>query len=40
VPRVCASDGCKTRLSVYNEAEMCSLHQPEEVLRTRGRRIA
>ncbi len=24
--RVCAQLGCKTRLSVYNGAELCSLH--------------
>lgn len=38
--RVCAEVGCRTRLSVYNEADRCSLHHPTEVLRTRGRHIA
>ncbi|HMJ74675.1 MAG TPA: hypothetical protein VK507_01825 [Iamia sp.] len=38
--RVCAEDGCETRLSVYNEAEHCSLHHPTVLLRTRGRHIA
>jgi hypothetical protein len=39
-PRVCAEPGCSTRLSVYNDAEHCSLHHPAELLRTRGRHIA
>jgi hypothetical protein len=39
-PRVCAEPGCTTRLSVYNDAEHCSLHHPAELLRTRGRHIA
>ena len=38
--RVCAEDGCETRLSVYNDAEHCSLHHPTVLLRTRGRHIA
>ncbi len=39
-PRTCAEPGCNTRLSVYNDAEHCSLHHPAELLRTRGRHIA
>lgn len=39
-PRTCAEPGCETRLSVYNDAEHCSLHHPVELLRTRGRHIA
>lgn len=39
-PRICAEDGCETRLSVYNDADHCSLHHPDVVLRTRGRHIA
>ncbi|QYG94632.1 hypothetical protein HC251_20785 [Iamia sp. SCSIO 61187] len=39
-PRVCAEEGCETRLSVYNDAEHCSLHHPTVLLRTRGRHIA
>lgn len=39
-PRTCAESGCDTRLSVYNEADHCSLHHPAELLRTRGRHIA
>jgi hypothetical protein len=39
-PRVCAEEGCETRLSVYNDADHCSLHHPNVLLRTRGRHIA
>jgi hypothetical protein len=39
-PRTCAEPGCETRLSVYNDADHCSLHHPTELLRTRGRHIA
>ncbi len=39
-PRVCAEEGCETRLSVYNDTEHCSLHHPTVMLRTRGRNIA
>jgi hypothetical protein len=39
-PRVCAEEGCDTRLSVYNDADHCSLHHPTVLLRTRGRHIA
>ncbi len=39
-PRTCAEPGCETRLSVYNDAEHCSLHNPAVLLRTRGRHIA
>lgn len=38
--RTCAESGCDTRLSVYNDAEHCSLHNPVMLLRTRGRHIA
>lgn len=38
--RTCVEPGCETRLSVYNDAEHCSLHHPAELLRTRGRHIA
>jgi hypothetical protein len=37
--RVCVSDGCETRLSVYNHADHCSLHAPMVTPRTRGRKI-
>jgi hypothetical protein len=39
-PRTCAEPGCETRLSVYNDAQHCSLHNPAVLLRTRGRHIA
>ena len=39
-PRICAEQGCETRLSVYNDADHCSLHHTDVVLRTRGRHIA
>lgn len=39
-PRTCAEAGCETRLSVYNDAQHCSLHNPAVLLRTRGRHIA
>lgn len=38
--RTCAEPDCETRLSVYNDAEHCSLHNPAMLLRTRGRHIA
>lgn len=38
--RTCAEPDCETRLSVYNDAEHCSLHNPIHLLRTRGRHIA
>lgn len=38
--RVCHEDGCKTVLSMYNDGKFCALHQPMEVPRTRGKKIA
>lgn len=38
--RVCAEDGCSTRLSIYNESDYCSLHHRAVTPRTRGRKIA
>ena len=35
--RVCAEDGCLTRLSVYNDLDHCSLHAPMVVPRMRGK---
>jgi hypothetical protein len=35
--RVCADDGCDTRLSLYNDGEWCALHAPMEVPRMRGK---
>jgi hypothetical protein len=40
VGRVCAEDGCSTRLSIYNESDYCSLHHRAVTPRTRGRKIA
>jgi hypothetical protein len=37
--RVCAEDGCDTRLSIYNDGAWCSLHAPMVTPRTRGRKI-
>jgi hypothetical protein len=36
--RVCVTEGCVTRLSMYNHGKHCSLHAPMEVPRTRGRK--
>jgi hypothetical protein len=38
--RICNEDGCKTRLSIYNESDYCSLHHRAVTPRTRGRKIA
>ncbi len=38
--RVCAEKCCETKLSIYNDGEHCSLHQPMETPRMRGRKIA
>ncbi|MGI8794593.1 MAG: hypothetical protein ACR2H3_15700 [Acidimicrobiales bacterium] len=38
--RVCEEDDCRTILSMYNNGSFCSLHQPMEVPRTRGKKIA
>lgn len=38
--RVCATDGCGTKLSRYNDGKHCSLHAPMVVPRTRGRKAA
>ncbi|HEY2427510.1 MAG TPA: hypothetical protein VGI06_01170 [Acidimicrobiales bacterium] len=29
-PRLCATPGCGTRLSVYNEGDHCALHDKRE----------
>ncbi len=34
--RTCRERGCSTVLSVYNELDFCSLHQPMIVPRMRG----
>jgi hypothetical protein len=38
--RVCEEPGCRTKLSIYNDGQFCSLHQPMITPRTRGRKIA
>ncbi len=38
--RVCQEKGCKTRLSIYNDGQHCSLHAPMITPRTRGKKIA
>ena len=38
--RTCSEEGCRTRLSIYNESEYCSLHHRAVTPRTRGRKIA
>jgi hypothetical protein len=39
VGRVCAADGCLTRLSISNGSEYCWPHDPVQYLRVRGERI-
>jgi hypothetical protein len=38
--RICAEDGCGTRLSVYNKREKCWAHAEMKVPRLRGRKPA
>ena len=38
--RVCDTNGCETKLSIYNDGRHCSLHAPMVVPRTRGRKLA
>jgi hypothetical protein len=38
--RVCREPGCSTRLSIYNDGDRCSIHEPMSAPRTRGRKIA
>ena len=38
--RVCAEDGCETKLSIYNEGRYCFQHEPQATPRMRGRKIA
>jgi len=38
--RVCAEEGCGTKLSIYNNGKFCAQHAPMAVPRTRGRKIA
>jgi hypothetical protein len=38
--RVCAEEGCGTRLSIYNDSCFCSRHAPRAAPRMRGKKIA
>lgn len=38
--RVCKEPACGVRLSIYNNGKFCALHQPMQVPRTRGKKIA
>jgi len=38
--RVCASDGCETKLSQYNKRTHCFAHTPTRFPRLRGRVVA
>jgi hypothetical protein len=38
--RTCREPGCRTRLSIYNDGDYCSLHLPVEAPRLRGKKIA
>jgi hypothetical protein len=35
--RVCAKNGCETKLSQYNKAEFCHAHAPIRFPRVRGK---
>ena len=36
--RVCAAEGCDTRLSMYNRWDLCWQHEPVHPYTSRGRR--
>ena len=36
--RVCAADGCTTKLSIYNKAKYCWAHEPVRYYIPRGRK--
>jgi hypothetical protein len=36
--RVCAHEGCQTRISIYNRSEFCWAHRPLTFPLTRGER--
>ena len=38
--RVCAADGCETKLSIYNKWDYCWQHEPVHTYISRGRRSA
>jgi len=36
--RVCAADGCDTRISIYNGSKLCWQHEPARIRLPHGRR--
>lgn len=36
--RVCAEEGCETRLSIYNKSSLCWQHEPVRYHLVRGKR--
>jgi hypothetical protein len=36
--RVCAAEGCTTKLSIYNRSELCWQHEPVRTYVSRGKR--
>jgi hypothetical protein len=36
--RVCAAEGCTTKLSIYNRSEFCWQHEPVHTYVSRGKR--
>lgn len=38
--RTCRAEGCRTRLSIYNDGTYCYQHEPMAVPRTRGKKTA
>lgn len=36
--RVCAAEGCSTRLSIYNRSTLCWAHEPIHYYVSRGRK--
>ena len=36
--RVCAEEGCETRLSIYNRSKFCWTHEPTRTYILRGRK--
>lgn len=36
--RVCAAEGCDTRISIYNGAKLCWLHEPARIRLPHGQR--
>jgi hypothetical protein len=36
--RTCAAEGCATKLSIYNKAQLCWIHEPLKFHLARGKR--